>query len=319
MRFLSKKPRDDKPMISVVIIAYNMAREIPRTVQSFLPGYQQGVSVGEIEILVMENGSSHPVPPDVVASWPDNVRYIEVENPKSSPAHALNLGVELSRGDWVCPVIDGARMVTPGVFQAAKKMIDAHENPVITTIGYHLGEMTQQLNIANGYNQKTEDALLESIDWPNNPYDLFNISSLGASAQTAWLGAIAESNALIVRKVFYHEIGGYAEAFDTPGGGIVNHDFFKRCIEHPTSQYVLLLGEGSFHQYHGGVTTSRSVALPSVEDETKSTWDLYAAQYKRIRGEDYQVSETSPILYGEMTERVKAQALHAAQFLSTKQ
>jgi len=58
--------KQQRPIISVVIISYNMAREIPRTVQSFLPPYQLAIGYNDIEIIVMENGSSHPVDPEVV-------------------------------------------------------------------------------------------------------------------------------------------------------------------------------------------------------------------------------------------------------------
>jgi len=69
------------PLISIIIVAYNMAREVPRTVQSFLVPYQQGIQAGDVEVLVMENGSPHPTPPDVIKKWPDNVRYIPRARP----------------------------------------------------------------------------------------------------------------------------------------------------------------------------------------------------------------------------------------------
>ncbi len=300
------------PLISVIIISYNMAREIPRTVQSFLPGYQLGVNDDEIEILVMENGSSHPVPAEIIASWPQNVRYIEVENPHHSPAKALNAGVEMARAPWVCPVIDGARMVTPGLFKNAKELFAIAKNPVIGTLGYHLGDKVQQQNIKFGYCQQAEDELLAGINWPNEPYRLFDISCLGGSARGAWFTPIAESNALILRKEFYQQMGGYDEAFDLPGGGVINLDFFKRAIDHADSRYFLLVGEGSFHQYHGGVTTSRAVGEPSIEDKTRTTWQIYAEQYEKLRGAPYQPSAQTPTIYGIMTPKVRNAAIAAA-------
>lgn len=307
---LPSKPQ--RPLISVVIISYNMAREIPRTVQSFLPPYQRCIDYDDIEIIVMENGSSHPVDPDLVKAWPGYVRYVKVANPNPSPAQALNEGVAMSRGDWVCPVIDGARMVTPGIFKHAHAMIKAHDNPVIATMGYHLGHKIQQHNVLEGYNQEAEDALLDSIGWPNNPYDLFKISSLGGSARGSWLTQIAESNVLILKKSFYKTLGGFDEKFDIPGGGLVNLDFFKRCVDHEGSLYVMLADEGSFHQYHGGVTTSRAVNLPSLENAEKTTWQIYAEQYLSIRGKPYQPPQTFPVIYGVMNNIVREQTINAA-------
>jgi len=307
---------DHQPLFSVIIIAYNMAREVPRVVQSFLPGYQQGVEPDDIEIIVMENGSSVPIPQDIVNSWPKNVRYINVTDPKPSPAQALNDAVALASAPWVCPVIDGARMVSSGLFKRAKELIQTHPNPFIATLGFHLGDMVQQFNIANGYNQQVEDQLLQSIDWPNEPYRLFDISCLGQSAALAWLAPVAESNAPILKKSFYQDLGGFDTGFDIPGGGLVNLDFFKRAVEHADSQYVLLLDEASFHQYHGGVTTSRPVSAPSLEHEGRTTWDVYADQYQRLRGFAYAKPQTAPLLYGELrpeVQRILFEAVAAAQ------
>lgn len=314
MKLPFKKKR---PLISVVIIAYNMAREIPRTVQSFLSPYQTGIAPDDVEVIVMENGSSHPVPENIIASWPDNVRYIKIEagEAKSSPAHALNQGVKLAHAPWVCPVIDGARMVTPGVFQAVKELISVAPNPVITTMGYHLGHKPQQQAVLEGYNQIEEDKLLQSINWPQTPYKLFDIASLGGSAKYAWLAPISESNVLVLKKRFYAELGGYDEAFDIPGGGLVNLDFFYRTVMHPTSRYILLIGEASFHQYHGGVTTSRSVNTPDPEDKGRTTWEIYNAQYKTLRGHPFRPPDKTPTLYGEMSDAVRRILIKAATAL----
>ncbi len=288
------------PLISIIIISYNMAREIPRTVQSFLPPYQTQINPKDIEILVMENGSSAPIAPHIVKSWPDNVRYVPVPHPAPSPAKALNLGAELSMGDWVCPVIDGARMVSPGLLHNAKKLMNIHEDPVIATLGWHLGDKPQQDNMAHGYNQTAEDALLESINWPQDGYKLFDISCLGKSAGGAWLKPISESNVLFMRKTTYQSLGGYDEAFDIPGGGLVNLDFFTRAISDEARDYILLMSEASFHQFHGGVSTSRNVRLPSLKDKSRTTWQIYDAQYQSLRGRPFKAPKRPPALYGQL-------------------
>ena len=300
------------PLVSVVIVGFDMARELPRTVLSFLPPYQRGIEFDDIEIIVLENGSTHNVDPKVVASWPNSVRYIQVDDAHPSPAKALNEGIAEARGKWVCPVIDGARLISPGVFSLAFDLMQAHSNPVIATTGYHLGHKPQQQNVLDGYNQDVEDNLLDSIGWPSNPYSLFDISCLGGSAKMSWFRGIAESNVLILKKEFFQLIGGFDERFSIPGGGLVNLDFFKRCVEHETSQYFLLLGEGSFHQYHGGVTTSRSVGLPSLEQEGKTTWEIYAQQYFEIRGQSYEPPDVYPLIYGLADPVVRKLTIKAA-------
>ena len=288
-----------RPFVSIVIIAYDMAREIPRTVQSFLPPYQQGIDADAVEILVMENGSNTPVPRSVRARFPDCVRWIDVADPQPSPARALNEGAALARADWVCPVIDGARMVTPGVIAKAKQAAALDGEPIIATLGYHLGPKPQPLSAKEGYDQAAEDVLLADINWPEDGYRLFDIAALGLSARRGWLGPIAESNAIILRKRCYERLGGYDDRFDLPGGGIVNHDFFRRCVEAEDSRYVLLLGEGSFHQYHDGVATSKGVDQPTGPDGL-TAWERYAAQYALITGRAYAVPDIAPILFGAL-------------------
>jgi len=75
-----------------------------------------------------------------------------------------------------------------------------------------------------------------------------------------------------------------------------------------------LLGEGSFHQYHGGITTSRSVGLPSLEEEGKTTWEIYAEQYLHIRGEPYNAPQTYPLIYGLANPVVRQNTIKAALY-----
>ena len=73
------------------------------------------------------------------------------------------------------------------------------------------------------------------------------------------------------------ELGGYDERFVTPGGGLVNQDAYRRACALPDCQLVVLLGEGTFHQVHGGVATNAE--RPPLE--------LFAQEYRAIRGGDY--------------------------------
>ena len=47
--------------LSIIVIGFDMKRELPRTVVSLLPPYQQGVHHDEVEIIVVDNGSAEPV------------------------------------------------------------------------------------------------------------------------------------------------------------------------------------------------------------------------------------------------------------------
>lgn len=286
------------PKISIIIISYNMAREVPRTVESFLPPYQTGIDMDDVEVIVMENGSPHPISSEITSSWPSNVRYHFVEDAHPSPAQALNQGVAMANADLVCPVIDGARMASPGLVYWGLEATKCSPRSIALTAGFHLGDKLQQLAVEEGYCQATEDALLQSIGWPANGYRLFEICALAGSAQFAWFGDLRESNAPILPKSLFEEMGGYDEAFDIPGGGLINLDFLKRLIELQGTQCFTIMGEGTFHQFHGGVTTSRRVHKP--ESDGVTTWKKYNDQYRSIRGADYSPPAGKPILFGRL-------------------
>lgn len=307
----------NSPCISIIIISYNMPREIPRTVFSFLPPYQRNIDHDDVEIIVVENGSEFPVLESTVSNWPKNVRYCVPDKVISSPAYALNYGASLARGKYLCPVIDGARMASPGLVFNGLSATKFSERSFVATVGLHLGSEPQQFSVQKGYNQETEDELLDRIGWRDNGYRLFDISCFGRSAEAGWFGRLSESNAPILSARHYGNIGGYEAQFDIPGGGLVNLDFFRRCVEDPASMYVLLLGEGTFHQYHGGVTTSRPIRQ-TLEGDGRSTWDIYVDQYLRIRGENWKAPNTPPLLFGATIGSGRASVLRAMQRATKK-
>ena len=99
--------------------------------------------------------------------------------------------------------------------------------------------------------------MLESLDWRRDGYQLFRIATLAGSSRHGWFAPLGESNCVFVTRNTFKILGGFDEAFDYPGGGLLNLDFYRRACERPETELVILLGEGSFHQYHGGATTDK--------------------------------------------------------------
>ena len=273
------------PKLSVIVVVYDMAREAPRTLQSLSTSYQMGVSADDYEIIVMDNGSPTPLGEQVVQAFGPNVRYVYIEDAQKSPGAAINQGAALSRGDWISVCIDGARMVTPGLMRSTLRAFSAYDDPTVATLGWHLGTEPQQRSVSKGYTKEVEDELLRSIGWPHDGYRLFEIGCLGGSAKEGCFRAIAESNTVAVRKRTFDALGGYDTRFDLPGGGLINLDFFRRSCERPGSQLVVLLGEGSFHQLHGGVSTNIS------NEVLGGKFKLWADHYEKIRGKPWRTDE----------------------------
>lgn len=283
-----------RPLISIVVVAYCMSREVRRTLTTLSPTYQRDVLGNIYEIIVVDNGSTPVLENDVL----DNCagvysRILRLNSGNVSPCFAVNSGVSLARGRFIAVMVDGARMVSPGLVSNFVRAISLFPNPFIYTLGWHLGSEPQNYSMLKGYNQQAEDELLDSFDWRNDGYLLFDHSSLALSCSNGWFSPINESNCFLMSRRMFFEQGGFNESFCSPGGGLVNLDFFREAIESNKFNPVLLLGEGSFHQFHGGVATN--------VDLKYHPWDAFHAEYQSIRGKVYKSPSFEPYYFGRLS------------------
>lgn len=279
------------PALSVVVVAYDMARELPRTLMTLSAGYQRGIDADDYEIIVVDNGSPVPVPASALDGLGAVARLHRVDPAPPSPAHAANVGLELAAGDLVGLIVDGARMASPGLLASALLGARLADRPVVSTLGWHLGPVRHMQARDAGYDQTVEDELLAGIDWRNDGYALFAASVLNGSSAWGWFEPIAESSALFLPGTLWDELGGLDEAFALPGGGLVNHDLYLRACTLEGTRLVTLLGEGTFHQYHGGAATG-----------VRFGWEEMRDDYIRLRGVPYAAPDRTPILVGTMPE-----------------
>jgi len=222
--------------------------------------------------------------------WGADVRFVRMDRSSCSPAGAINRGLAAARGELIGVMIDGARLASPGLLRGALFADRVHDRAVIASLGFHLGPDVQMVSVANGYDQEAEDRLLEESGWTDDGYRLFDVSAFAGSSAGGWFAPIAESNALFLRRQLWDELGGVDERFVAPGGGLVNLDTYKRACELPGSQLIVLLGEGTFHQVHGGVATN-SVLSP---------WGTFHEEYVRLRGHAFSQPQIEPLYLGRV-------------------
>ncbi|MCB4768483.1 glycosyltransferase [Ancylobacter sp. Lp-2] len=243
-----------RPAVSVVLVSYEMQRELPRTLRSLASPYQAGLCRDEVEIIVVDNGSSPPPGDADVASLDADIRLLRQPQPTASPVPAINAGLAAARADLVGVWIDGARLASPGLLAACLAASRLHPRPVIATLNYQLGPALQFDSVSHGYDRAAEDKLLDGIGWPQDGYRLFDVATSELRAGPE--GPMLESNALFLPRTLWDELGGYDGAFVEPGGGVVNPDTYLRACALPDVQQIRILGEGTFHQIHGGISTS---------------------------------------------------------------
>ncbi|HKA52420.1 MAG TPA: glycosyltransferase family A protein [Candidatus Binatia bacterium] len=307
------KPWFRRPTLSVVVIIYNMHREAPRTLYSLSAQYQQGISAGDYEVIVVDNGSVPPFPAEQVREQAGRFAYFYIDQARPSPAGAVNFGVRQSRGAYVGIMIDGARIASPGLLHYALRAFRAFRNPVVTTLAWHLGPAIHRQAVKRfGYSRHMEDQLLERIRWPEDGYRLFEIATLAGSSRGGWFAPKSESSSLFLHRKSFDRLGGYDERFDQPGGGLVNIDTYIRACELPNSELVMLLGEGTFHQMHGGAMTG------ATQEESRQKLALWTAQYTALRNAPLRIPLKEPHYIGHVPPAVLPSVLTSAQDALTR-
>lgn len=291
---------EGRPRISFLVTLYRMSRQAENTLHSLSAAYQRNASEQDYEVIAVENRSDDVLGEERALATGGNVRYFLRDEPGVSPVPALNFAFEQSRGDVICLIIDGARLVTPGVVEHALLAMRLARRPLIAVPGYHLGPSEHHEHATAGYDSEVERALLESIDWRRDGYALFGVSCWSGANDKGYLSPMLESNCLFCTREMFETIGRADPRFDLPGGGSVNIHLYHALAGLPGTELIVLGGEGSFHQFHGGVTTMQ------VEDR-EAMLETHRQNLRMINGGRFEGKHREPLLLG----RISGQAAEA--------
>jgi hypothetical protein len=267
-------------MLSIVVNFFNNSREARNTLYSMTRKYQLGAKDMPYEVIVIDHGSTKPLAAEEIESYGAEFKYRFVPTTAVCPAQAINDACRDAAGDVLMVIIDGAHILSPGIFQRYAEAFTLFSSPFVIVPAMHLGPKIQNVSVREGYNQSAEDKLLDQSAWRENGYRLYTISRDFADQGWGWFGFPYESNCFALRKADYLALGGFDPRFELPGGGLVNLDFYNRAISTPQLHYVIVLGECTFHQFHGGVATNTPAA--------QHPWARLAEDYARIRGRPFQ-------------------------------
>lgn len=264
------------PLISIIVVGYKMKQQLHNTLCSLKSTYQRNVDPDDYEVIVVENSSDDNfAPTDVSKEYGSNFRYFLRQETGQSPVPAVNFAFEQCQGQYIGLIIDGARMLSPGVIHYVKTAIQISGGAIVAVPGYHIGETEHHLTEPE-YSVEFEQNLLQETRWQEDGYRLFKISTFSGANIRGYLQPMMECNCVFASKENFDRIGRADTRFTLRGGGSINLHIYRSLVGLPKTKFFVLPGEGSFHQYHGGVTTSsshdREEELKAFNDQLKSIW-----------------------------------------------
>ena len=139
-----RPPVLDGPPLSVIVVSYDMTVQIQNTLQTLLPTYQQRVEASQYGVVLIDNGSPKPLPRWMLGDA-ENLEYHHVPREKASvnPGVAINWAVSHNRSPMLCIMIDGARLLTPGVLRWGIDLASLSQQTIVEVRSCHQSDFAR--------------------------------------------------------------------------------------------------------------------------------------------------------------------------------
>ena len=281
--------KTSQPELSVIVIVHNMPAQAMNTLYSLASRYQRGVSDQDYEVQVVENDAGNNLDPAAVKALGSNFHYQLRAEAGVSPAPAINEALARCSGRHVGLLIDGARMVTPQVIKYALQALRI-DGAVVAVPGYYLTEQGREEGDAAAI-LAHEETLLADLGWEADGYQLFRHACFSNGNRRGYMAPLMECNALFCERELLLRLGGADERFTFRGGGALNLHLYRRLATAPGTELIMLAGEGNFHQFHGGTSTTAGEERNALVKIFKQQLDeMWPGGFKSVRRE--------PVLFG---------------------
>jgi glycosyltransferase involved in cell wall biosynthesis len=126
-----------KPLITALVDTYNHEKYVEQALVSVL---EQGLSPAELEIIVVDDGSTDNTP-SILQKFAPRVKHLRKKN--GGQASAFNAGFAESRGEIIA-ILDGDDWWAPGKLAAVAEALEDH--PEVAAVGHGYYEFAEQTN-----------------------------------------------------------------------------------------------------------------------------------------------------------------------------
>ena len=279
--------------LSVVVVFYNMRREAARTLLSLSRSYQRDIEDLDYEVIVVDNGSDPELrlAEEYVRSFGPHFRYLDLgADAPPSPTVALNRGAAIARGR------------EHRVHDRRRARADARrpEERYDRTRNVRAGDRRDAAVVSSARASRATPCMPATTRKPKTTCSRASAgrstdtgcSRSGISSATA-IGSTASSRATACSspRELSDRFGAFDDSFAMAGGGYANLDLWERIGASAGVNVASILGEGSFHQVHGGTTTNIANAA-----NRRDLVSSYGVHFRELRGRGL-LGITKPVHY----------------------